>query len=217
MASAFLIGFFLVTRPALAQVEAYVSDETHHLPDSLVERYQGDRFAIIIDRKVSDARDRSLIERAEQLFPNEAAIERAVDTFLIGHSGRAWVAAFQDAESRPGQRWWWREWDDTLLPFAITGAAVAHYVERVRQLSAGPNPFAAYEPTALHRASFQYVATVQPVSESSNIEVVLRIKWSLFCGARCALGFEHSRRVVFDENGEVIEIEGDGPPAFEVS
>jgi hypothetical protein len=34
--------------------------------------------------------------------------------------------------------------------------------------------------------------------------------WSYGCGSLCGNSFGHSRRVVFDVDGDVVDVEGDG-------
>ena len=195
----------------------YVERQSVHLPDSLVEAYDGERFLIIVRRDFDGERERELIQRAEGLFPSPERIGRAVEAYLTERSGQGWVRAFQEAEGIPWDRWWWRSWDDTLLPFAITGAAIQHYMDRVRTLSAGPNPFAAHEPGIDHTASVRYTAEANPLPDSGGMEVRLEVEWSFYCGRLCGLWFTHSRRVVFNEDDEVVLVEGDRAPRFGVS
>ncbi len=204
-----------VTFPAAAFAQAppgyYYAAQTVMLPDSLTEVSLGGRFQISVTRVVGDSVDRALIEEAERLVPVKGSIESAATA--IASSGDA--HAFEEASSRSGDRWWWRDWDGTLLPFALTASAVDHYIERVRNLSAQPNPFAKYNPGVRHRASMQYTARVRRTTvESAPFQVELNLRFAYSCGRLCALYFTHSRTVEFDARGRAVRVVGDRPPAY---
>jgi hypothetical protein len=158
--------------------------------------------------------DRRLLERAEHVYPAEEAIERAgaVD------AGGGHVRAMAEASTLPGDRWWWRDWDGVLLPYALTAAAVEHFIDRVRDLSVQPNPAAQYEPSVEHRASVEYTATAVRTSDpEAPFQVDMRVHFRLYCGRLCALSFTHSRTVLFGADREVLRVFGDGPPTYVVS
>lgn len=202
----------LLAPAAAAQPSGYTIIPATPLPDSLREVRLGGRFTVSIVRAFNDTLEQLLIERAESLVPPAGAIEAAT----AGITGSGHVAAFERAKSMPGPRWWWREWDRVLLPYALTGAAVAHLVDRVRVLSASPNPVAKYEPGVQHRASVTYTATVARRAPDGLI-VTLNVDFRLFCGGLCGLHFTHSRVVTFDRHGNVTTVRGDGAPQYVVS
>lgn len=99
-----------------------------------------------------------------------------------------------------------------------TAAAVEYYVKRLRDLAAGQGQFVYAPGEPPDEGSFNYVATVQPTTESVATHVVeLKISWEYGCGMLCALSFTHSRKVWFDAKGAVIRITGDGRPMVVVS
>jgi len=199
------------------QLDRYYYVDPVVLPDSLVERYDGERFSITVLRHARSDLERALLSRAESLYPSAAQIEEDVHGFLNRLEAEgAWPEAFRQASEFPGPRWWWREWDDVRLPYALTGAAVIHYIERVRYLSGAPNPMERYEPGVKHSASFRYEAWVE-AENSGGYSVHLTARWSFRCGSACALWFSHSREVRFAADGTAQSVTGDGPPNYEVS
>ena len=194
----------------------YYQGPSSPLPDSLREVRAGGRFTISIIRTAADAFERQLLHHAEGLFPPRRLIEdAAAEQTELGH-----IRALTEAANVPGDRWWWREWDGVWLPFALTGAAVTHYVERVRELSAQPNPFAEYHRGVEHSASVEYTARVMPPMTGVTpalFEVQMEVRFSFYCGSLCSLSFTHVRRVTFDPHGSVLRVEGDHPPSYLVS
>lgn len=189
---------------------------TIQLPDSLLEVREGGRFRILIVRAAGDSLDQDLITRAESLYPPKSVIEGAYE----GVTGSGHIKALQEAREVPGDRWWWREWDHVWLPFALTGAAVDHYVEHVRKLSVQPNPFREWNPGIDHTASVEYRASVESVpqgTEADHSMVHLQVRFEFYCGPLCALWFTHSRTVEFDELGSVVKVTGDEKPRYIVS
>jgi hypothetical protein len=211
-----LLAFLaLASAPHLqAQVPAgYYVGHAPLLPDSLHEAYLSDRFTISIVRLARDSVERELLARAESLMPPADSIERKAA--LVSGSGH--VAAFKEAKEMPGDRWWWRDWDDVLLPYALTGAAIDHYVARVRALAAAPNPFARWNQGVAHRARIEYTAAVEPRGADGGHRVRMQVRFSFYCGPLCALSFDHSRIVEFDPAGTPVRVEGDRPPSYVVS
>lgn len=208
------IAMLIGSTPAWSQLPAgYYEVATTQLPDSLHEVFAGGRFTVNVTRQVADATERRLIERAEALMPSPEVIAQSTQ----GLDGEGWVAGFADAAKLPGERWWWREWDGALLPVAVTGRAVLHYVERVRALSGQPNPFGRNNPGVLHRARMSYTATVTANTATGRREVHLILTYELFCGRLCAVLFTHSRVVEFDRDGQPVAVHGDGRPSVTVS
>ncbi|MHB1313513.1 MAG: hypothetical protein ACYC3L_15960, partial [Gemmatimonadaceae bacterium] len=180
---------------AAAQLPAgYYEVAPTQLPDSLYQVLESGRFTLSITRVAANATDRQLNERAEALMPSADVIARSTE----GLDGEGWVAGFAAAAKLPGERWWWREWDGALLPVAVTGQAVLHYIERVRALSGQPNPAAQHNPGVQHRANMSYTATVRTSAATGRREVHLSLSYGFYCGPLCAVSFTHSRVVEFD-------------------
>lgn len=202
-----LIGILLMALagPATAQVPPdYSLVQAEPLPDSLIESYAQGRFEIVVSRSATTTRERELLAVAENLLPNVNLIEEAVEEHLseIDSAGQ-WPANFEEARAIPGDRWWWMDFGG-LLPFALHGDAVHHYINLVRS-------YALAEDAMGRSATLRYSAHVTDVGEE-GFRVALAVSFSMNCGGRCGFGFAHKRIVVFDESGAVIAVQGDGQP-----
>ncbi len=209
------VALALGTGPIAAQApEGYhLTADTLLLPDSLDASYRQGRFVIHIRRTATEDRARELIRTAERATPERRLIEAAGNEYMeeMGKRKGRWPDNFAEAAAIPGDRWWWHEWDGTLLPYALTGAAVAHLTGRLRELAR--NPWG--EPDAEPRGSFRYEARVE--ADGAGYVVLQTAAWSYWCGRLCALWFEVERRVFFGPDGTIIRIEGDGPTPYAVS
>jgi hypothetical protein len=179
------------------------------LPDSLVEISGDGRFVISVRRDAATREGARLIARAESLYPDPALIEREVATLLADPRNQrgVWEERHREAAVQPGPRWWWLV-DHPWRPFAVTAGAVEHYVEAARRLRDSPDPGVFLEPGFRHTARFEYRATVTPIDAGHVVD--LSMTWSHRCGRLCGRSFRHARRVMFDANGDVVEVEGDG-------
>jgi hypothetical protein len=209
---------FIVAVSAAPHLQAqlpsgYYAGHSALLPDSLRETYLGGRFTISVRRIARDSVERELLNRAESLMPSTDSIERSAA--LLTGSGH--IAAFKEAKAMPGERWWWRDWDGVLLPYALTGPGVVHYVEKVRDLAAGPNPFERWNVGIAHSATVDYTAAVESQDGAGGHRVRMHVRFGYYCGPLCALYFEHSRVVDFDRAGQPIRVEGDAAPSYTVS
>lgn len=208
--------FLLPVNSAAGQApRGYYRGPTTSLPDSLLEVRKGGRFRISIMRTPGDSLERELISRAESLFPLRDLIETAAE----GETRPGTIQALQEAREKLGNRWWWRSWDFCWLPFALTGAAVDHYIERVRYWSEQPNPFLEWNPGIDHSAGVEYTASVESALqgvEADHSVVHLDVRFEFYCGPLCALLFTHSRSVEFDGLGRVVSVVGDGIPDYRV-
>jgi hypothetical protein len=191
----------------------YLAPAGPPLPDSLREVSHRGRFRVTVERTARDSHEKHLIELAERIMPPRDAIQRAASRVNAEGS----VQALAEASRLPGDRWWWREWDGVLLPYALTGAALSHYIDRVHDLSRRSNPFAAYNRGVKHRASIEYTARVVRDAESAPFRVLLVVHFSFYCGPECAMEFTHTRTVDFDVDDQVVRVAGDREPTVTVS
>lgn len=187
------------------------------LPEALSESYAGGSFRLTVLRTADSERDRELLQRAESLFPPRESVEADVADFLRSHGGRGWTARMEEAASMAGPRWWWDTFDQILTPYALTGPSVAYYLERLRNLAAGSSSLAESTGTPLHSGEVEYRANVQCQSDGGHCVVNMRLEWTYHCGAACAIWFTEERAVTFDSTGEILSVEGDGRPSYEVS
>jgi len=192
--------------------DGYILTEPVLLPDTLYEEYLAGSFTVSILRQARDSVEAHLIRTAESLYPVPDSIVAAGERYLDnGHRFGSWPRHLQEAAEAPGPRWWWHRWDRVWLPYALTGAAVQHYVTELRELARDPYG----EPGMNATGRFEYRAAVDV---SSGLSVVhLEMRWEYHCGRRCGLWFSHERRIYFGEDGTVTSIEGDAAPGFIVS
>lgn len=195
--------------PANVHLGAFVQ-----LPDSVRESWLGGQLTIEVTRSARDTAERRMIEMAERLFPARATIEREVRQ--IDGSGN--VRAFARAATLPGDRWWTREWDGVLLPYAITGATVQDYLTRMRAMPVDTGWFARVIAAGTFRANFQYHADVERSGEpGARFRVRMSMHYSMYCGKLCAMVFDKERTVEFDAHGQPTKVTGDGQPEMMVS
>lgn len=202
-----VLGMLGLTTPLAAQLPAgYAEGPAVLLPDTLHEVSGGGTFRIRIERAAANAFEREIIERAERLMPPSAAIDTAiaVETRVRGRAPAPVV------RERAGPRWWWFEAHGTLVPYALTGDAVAHVIERVREFSREPLP-SYFQAGWEHEVYATYHATVEP-QPTPNVAYRVHMKLDFFiaCGGRCGYGFVPTRTVDFDAAGNVVAVNGDG-------
>lgn len=213
-----VVALALTNAPVLAQSPTgYHRTPVVALPEFINDSLAGGRFTLLIDRRTSSAEEKQALEIAESTVPDAAEIERdAALEKLSAVSERLGRAALM-----PGERWWWDSFDDVLTPYAVTGASVTYYANRIRERAAQPNPFTQFSEGRPHNGSFQYRAHVTTLSPEANggaaFLVHLELSWRYWCGMLCAVSFGKGRDVMISSDGRVIQIRGDGKPMLAVS
>ena len=96
------------------------------------------------------------------------------------------------------------------MPFALTGEAVLHLIERLRELSRGQPPTPRLGDEPMHRGTMEYTARVAESGPEGAV-VELTAYWAYLCGGLCGLSFTATRRVTFDQDGIPTRVEGGGP------
>ncbi|MDX2206469.1 MAG: hypothetical protein SFU57_02385 [Gemmatimonadales bacterium] len=200
------------TTPGVAQSSAgHRLGQRAALPDSVREVLGGGRFQVTIERQVTDSFQRQLIELAERILPDTVAINVAALKESLPRVKERLAAA----ERMVGERWWWDEADGILTPYALTGAAVRYFLERIHERAAGDNTLAR-DRWATHRGELTYAAAVDRIApgdaDGATFVVRMRLTWSYSCGMLCGMSFHATRAVFFDADGALIRIEGDGKP-----
>lgn len=187
------------------------------LPDSVLDVRHSGRFRLTSQRVFKSESEERMIALAERLLPPREAIVSATRA----EKRPSVVERLHSADARPGERWWWEADDDgTWTPYAVTGAAVAYYIDHWRALS--EHPTATDSSDGNRRVvTFGYRATVTPVAPTADgaahFRVRLELEWYWYCGPLCAEGFKHWREVDFAADGRVIAIRGDGRPSIWMS
>ena len=158
------------------------------------------RHTVTIVRTARDDAGRALIVRAEGLQPDRAELAKAaVDVPL----------------PREGKVWWFREQFGIRLPYAVTGDAVTYYTGLVTGY--GMTRMKRYaEPSS----ALKYTAAVERHERFGldgkswqNVDVVtlkLEFRQSFCATGTEAFGFTKERTVVFDKDGKVLHVSGDG-------
>jgi len=209
--SALLLAFSVSSAQGQAP-DGYILTEPVLLPDTLYEEYLAGSFTVSILRRARDSVEVDLIRIAESLYPVSDSIVAAGERYLDNRRRLgSWPRHLQEAAEAPGPRWWWHRWGRVWLPYALTGAAVHHYVSELRGLARDPYG----EPGMKVTGRFEYRAAVD-VSNGFPV-VQLEMRWEYHCGRLCGLWFSHGRRIYFAEDGTVTRIEGDAAPSFVVS
>ena len=159
------------------------------------------KHVVSVTRTAKDAGEEKLIAAAEGALPERDALLKAADP----------------NQPPAGERLWWHaEQLDIKLPFAITKEAIDYYSEVVTKF--GKQEFKGFiQPTS----NLTYAASVtsHPTLELdgktfTNVRVVtmtLEFGQSFCVQQSAAMHFSKERKVVFDANGKILHISGDGP------
>lgn len=211
---------WMVSNPKIGTAQApagYHLGPAVFLPDSARDVLAGGRFRITVQRQIRDTQSRRLLELAERLFPDTSLISRDA----AKETQPPAIQRLQQAAQLPGERWWWDNFDAVLTPYAVTGAAVKYYRERIYDRASSDNPFTFSQPVPLHQGEFAYRATVERIDARANNGATyvarLRLSWNYWCGMLCAVTFDATRNVFFGADGTPIRVEGDGKPMLAVS
>ena len=220
-ATALAVGALSAQAPAGYHLGAAVT-----VPDSLVEVLAGGRFRSTVIRSARTARERELIATAERLYPDAATLVGSVRDSAYREELAAMASGAPEGPYRvaprsagnPADRWWTDHFDDTWLPFAVTGAAVDYYLNRLRDIAAGRGSFNYSSAEPPDSGTFYYRATIRRGRQPGVAYVVeMQIGWEYWCGTLCAVSFDHTRSVSFDANGSIVRIVGDRQPSVGVS
>lgn len=217
----------LATELLSAQLPAgYHLGASVSVPDSLVEVLADGRFRAKIIRSSRNARERELIATAERLYPDAATLLGSIKDSTYRRGLAALASGAEEGSFRvtprpagnAADRWWTDNFDGTWLPFAVTGAAVDYYLNRLRDIAAGRGPFQYRAGEKPDTGNFHYRATVRRGKAPGVAHVVeMTLSWEYWCGYLCAMDVSHRRSVSFDANGRVVRISGDELPSVGVS
>ena len=196
-----------------AQITQYEEHPNRALPDSLIESYDGDRFALTIQRSAADSFQAGLIRRAERLYPRPAVFDSLDgETLRAARDSTATRRRLDRAmDLGVGPRWWLFADGNHLVPFAVTDQAVRWYIETYRRRALDPVRVGR-RGQVWPRGYVEYVATVHQRNERGTINyvVTLALQVGTLCEALCGGGFELTRVVTFDAEGAVLGLRGDG-------
>jgi hypothetical protein len=121
----------------------------------------------------------------------------------------------EDSPAEGGRREWWsRSFDGVRATYAVTGDALAYYLETIRGFQRdGKGPAT----ITMKTGHLTYRATVEIQRQFAQdgqvfhyVRVVrLNLAWYQYCGNLCAMSTGGERVVVFDAEGKILAIFGD--------
>jgi len=158
------------------------------------------KHTITIVRNASDDAGRQLIARAEGLQPDRAELAKAAGDVTL---------------PREGKVWWFREQFGIRLPYAVTGDAVTYYTSLVTgygktRMKRYAEPSSALKYTAAVKRHERFELDGKSWQNVDVVTLKLEFRQSFCATGTEAFGFTKERRVVFDAQGNVLHVSGDG-------
>jgi hypothetical protein len=158
------------------------------------------RHTVVIVRSASDDAGRSLIVRAEGLQPDRAELAKAAGDVSL---------------PREGKVWWFREQFGIRLPYAVTGDAVTYYTGLVTgygktRMKRYAEPSSALKYTAAVKRHERFELDGKSWQNVDVVTLKLEFRQSFCATGTEAFGFTKDRTVVFDAQGKVLHVSGDG-------
>lgn len=199
------------------------------LPDRLEETLP--HGSISISRTWEGPGAREALRVAEATHPDPDSILTTVERSGVPPANKDRMADMIREYRVTGPRWWLQAGDRVLVPYAITGAAVQHVLERtrvtaeefeesgdypaVRRRNDGtPDTVFVVHPEATMEysahAAFRPQAEVGGRSFEDVVVVQMTLTFSKYCGLLCGFSFGAERTVVVSDDGRVLVVEGDG-------
>jgi hypothetical protein len=160
-------------------------------------------YHVNLDIRADSPQEVRMLERAESAYP-----PREVVVACIESSGAA--GALPD-----GDLWWCDSWEGMLLPYAITGDAIAYYQQLIETREArggadGSDTTFGYE--AIVR--FLGLWDLPDRGPTEIYEVSMELEWR-YSGRAKRVYFYKDRVVLLTGDGEILEVYGDGPTQVE--
>jgi hypothetical protein len=198
-----LLLFLLATLTAGQSDQTFIIDnEDLAHPLTFKELNRSGKHEVKIVRRFADEKEERLLQIAEATYPAESQVKersRAKTEAQIGNE----------------RLWWCSSFDGVRIPFAITKGAVAYYLGVSTEF--GKNKPRHHFWTNMMSSRLTYSASLvreetyrAGTSEFTKVYVVsMELTWSQYCGPRCAMRFQASRKVVVSEEGKVLAVEND--------
>ena len=158
------------------------------------------RHTVVIVRSASDDAGRALIARAEGLQPDRAELAKAAGDVSL---------------PREGKVWWFREQFGIRLPYTVTGDAVTYYTGLVTgysktRMKRYAEPSSALKYTAAVKRHERFELDGKSWQNVDVVTLKLEFRQSFCATGTEAFGFTKERTVVFDAQGKVLHVSGDG-------
>jgi hypothetical protein len=190
----FLVG---VTDPVFAR-RAITADAGREGPKEWPAN--ADKHTVVTVRSASDDAGRALITRAEGLQPDRAEMTKAAGDVPL---------------PREGKVWWCREQFGIRIPYAVTGDAVTYYSGLVTgygkmRMKRYAEPSSALKYTAAVKRHERFEVDGKNWQNVDVVTLKLEFRQSFCASGTEAFGFTKERTVVFDAQGKVLHVSGDG-------
>ena len=158
------------------------------------------RHTVVIVRSASDDAGRALIARAEGLQPDRAELAKAAGDVSL---------------PREGKVWWFREQFGIRLPYTVTGDAVTYYTGLVTgygktRMKRYAEPSSALKYTAAVKRHERFELDGKSWQNVDVVTLKLEFRQSFCATGTEAFGFTKDRTVVFDKEGKLLHVSGDG-------
>jgi hypothetical protein len=158
------------------------------------------KHTVTILRTARDDAGRDLIARAEGLQPDRAELAKAAGDVPL---------------PREGKVWWFREQFGIRLPYGVTGDAVAYYTGVVTgygkmSMKRYAEPSSALKYTAAVKRHERFELDGKTWQNVYVVTLKLEFRQSFCATGTEAFGFTKERTVVFDKEGKVLHVSGDG-------
>jgi hypothetical protein len=155
-----------------------------------------------IQRHAADDHEKKLIAAAEKSQPDPAALLEAIGK----GNGTAKPVAGQ---------WWNKEALGIRIPFAITGDAVQYYSDLVtkygeQKLVRFAQPSSAFTYHAKVSKPAAYEIDGKSLQNVTVVTMTLTFRQNFVATVAEGFSFEKTREVVFDKDGKILHVQGDG-------
>lgn len=174
-------------------------------------------YTKIITRISENSFEDSLIFEAEKIYPDRDSVLAVVhpsEIKFIPETGY----------------WFYSTFDCVRLPYAITKDAIKYYEDLIDSLNAGNiyqfiitaefgyNAIITFEDSFTFNESDPFTEEPLPIVIFEKVYVVeMSLRWSHYCGPECGLWINHRRIIVFDKNGNLLNVFLDGLSPVAVS
>ena len=186
-------------------------DLTRHKPLIALTDYEAQGPHIIeVQRTIRAENDMRMITIAESTYPPRTEVLEAVKT-----------AHFKlDEVPQENKLWWYSEFDNVRIPYAITGEAIDYYVKLVqgyrrREWKSDIEPSSKFS----YSASVEFKNSYEKDEKKFRHVYVVKMKLSMSArfASLAAISFTKERIVVLDRQGKILAIFGDGKTPTVVS
>ncbi len=164
---------------------------------------------IDIDRVVKKENDLKLIKKAENIYPDKGNVLKA-----------SRKKRYEKHISGEKNLWWYNEFDNIRIPYAVTTDAIEYYsnlIKQYRQKEWGrdikPSSHFIYHAEVFFKDNYKINDKCFANVNVIRMELHFKARFSSLAGVT----FKKERIILIDLNGKVVLISGDGPTSVWVS